>query len=73
MSRKDTDPESLVSVRIDARTVILVKARNWTPDYAERYRARMTDNRRKADRYEPAEFRNRNDHVNDRKKRGGRR
>lgn len=33
-ARKDT----LVSIRIDSRTTILVKASKWTPDYAERYR-----------------------------------
>lgn len=30
-----------VSVRIDSRTTILVKAEKWTPDYAERYREKL--------------------------------
>ena len=30
-----------VAVRIDSRTIILVPADKWTPDYAERYRAKM--------------------------------
>lgn len=34
-------PDHEISVRIDARTVIMVKASKWTPDYAERYRAKM--------------------------------
>lgn len=34
-------PDHEISVRIDARTVIMVKASKWTPDYAERYKARM--------------------------------
>ena len=35
--------EAYVSVRIDSRTTILVKASKWTPDYAERYRERLND------------------------------
>lgn len=34
-------PDSEISVRIDKRTVVMVKASKWTPDYAERYRAKM--------------------------------
>lgn len=34
-------PDHEISVRIDARTVVMVKASKWTPDYAERYRAKM--------------------------------
>ena len=34
-----------VSVRIDSKTVILVKASKWTPDYADRYRERMEASR----------------------------
>ena len=30
-----------VAVRIDSRTIILVPAEKWTPDYADRYRAKM--------------------------------
>lgn len=32
-----------VSVRIDSRTTILVKADKWTPDYAERYREKLRE------------------------------
>lgn len=38
-------PDHEISVRIDPRTVILVKASKWTPDYAERYRERMEASR----------------------------
>lgn len=38
-------PDQEISVRIDARTVIMVKASKWTPDYAERYKARMEASR----------------------------
>lgn len=34
-------PDHEISVRIDKRTVVMVKASKWTPDYAERYRAKM--------------------------------
>ena len=34
-------PDHEISVRIDARTVVMVKASKWTLDYAERYRAKM--------------------------------
>ena len=34
-------PDHEISVRIDKRTVVMVKASKWTPDYAERYKARM--------------------------------
>lgn len=34
-------PDHEISVRIDPRTVIMVKASKWTPDYADRYRERM--------------------------------
>lgn len=39
--RKRMSKEAKVSVRIDRKTVILVPASKWTPDYAERYKARM--------------------------------
>lgn len=38
-------PDHEISVRIDARTVVMVKASKWTPDYAERYKARMEASR----------------------------
>lgn len=38
---RSKQPDHEISVRIDPRTVILVKASKWTPDYAERYKARM--------------------------------
>lgn len=38
-------PDHEISVRIDPRTVIMVKASKWTPDYAERYRERMEASR----------------------------
>ena len=38
-------PDHEISVRIDPRTVILVKASKWTPDYAERYLAKMEASR----------------------------
>lgn len=38
-------PDHEISVRIDARTVIMVKASKWTPDYAERYKAHMEASR----------------------------
>lgn len=63
--------DSLVSVRIDAKTVILVKASKLTPDYAEKYRAKMRDAQRQAAKYEPTDFVKRNDHMLDHK-RGGR-
>lgn len=34
-------PDHEISVRIDKRTVVMVKASKWTSDYAERYRAKM--------------------------------
>ena len=34
-------PDHEISVRIDKRTVVMVKASKWTPDYAERYLAKM--------------------------------
>lgn len=34
-------PDHEISVRIDKRTVVMVKASKWTPDFAERYRAKM--------------------------------
>lgn len=39
--RKRRNKEAKVSVRIDRKTVILVPASKWTPDYAERYVARL--------------------------------
>ena len=63
--------DRLVSVRIDSKTVILVKASKVTPDYAERYRAKMRDAQRQAAKYEPTDFVKRNDHMLDHK-RGGR-
>ena len=38
-------PDHEISVRIDKRTVVMVKASKWTPDYAERYKARMEASR----------------------------
>lgn len=38
-------PDHEISVRIDPRTVILVRASKWTPDYAERYLAKMEASR----------------------------
>lgn len=38
-------PDHEISVRIDKRTVVMVKASKWTPDYAERYKARMETSR----------------------------
>lgn len=38
-------PDHEISVRIDPRTVIMVKASKWTPDFAERYKARMEASR----------------------------
>ena len=38
-------PDHEISVRIDPRTVILVRASKWTPDYAERYLAKMESSR----------------------------
>ena len=38
---KARKPDHEISVRVDKRTVIMIKASKWTPDYAERYRARM--------------------------------
>ena len=40
---KQSKREAFVSVRIDSRTTILVKASKWTPDCAERYKARLND------------------------------
>lgn len=39
--RQAKKKDALVSVRIDAKTVILVKASKWTPDFAERYREKL--------------------------------
>lgn len=39
--RKHCPEAGYVSVRIDSRTTILVKAEKWTPDYAERYREKL--------------------------------
>lgn len=38
---RSKQPDHEISVRIDKRTVVMVKASKWTPDYAERYRAKM--------------------------------
>lgn len=62
------NPDALISVRIDSKTVILVKAKNWTPDYAERYRAKMRDAQRQAAKYEPTDFVKQNSHLLDYKK-----
>lgn len=66
--------DGLVSVRIDSKTVILVKASRWTPDYAERYRAKMRDAQRLSSKYEPSDFINQNNTLIDKpkSKRGGR-
>lgn len=64
--------DGLVSVRIDSKTVILIKASRWTPDYAERYRAKLHDAQRQAAKYEPSDFVNQNNHLMDKPKRGGR-
>ena len=40
---KQSKREAFVSVRIDSRTTILVKASKWSPDYADLYRARLND------------------------------
>lgn len=42
---RENQPEHEVSVRIDSKTIILVKASKWTPDYADRYRAKMEASR----------------------------
>lgn len=38
-------PDHEISVRIDSRTVILVRASKWKPDYAKRYLAKMEASR----------------------------
>ena len=42
---KARKPDHEISVRVDNRTVIMVKASKWTPDYAERYRAKMEESK----------------------------
>lgn len=59
-------PDHEISVRIDPRTVILVKASKWTPDYAERYKARMEASR--PGRRHHDTFVEMNDRINERKK-----
>ncbi len=46
--RNATKPkESLVSLRLDSHTVILVKPEKATPEYAEQYRQKLLKNSRK--------------------------
>ena len=58
-------PDHEISVRIDPRTVIMVKASKWTPDYAERYRARMEASRPQG---RPHSFVEMNDSLNQSRK-----
>lgn len=71
MARKSK--ERMVSLQIDAKTCIFVPESKATKEYAEEYRQRMTEERRKSDKYEPTDFKKKNNVLNADKNKKGKR